>query len=186
MRRLIGTGQREAALAVILVTLFMVLLAWVAHRVLPPAPPVHFGDLGLFVRNPFWLGHSLQTTLVPIALLYGLSQTHMFQRVVSREMLPGDHLDLIGALIVIQLLALGFEIAFTHSDAFGKPMGVILQSPGYALLIPMVGGLLGGWKLGLVLGVNTWIVRGSYDVLFRIPPFDLYRYEDLPSMISAL
>lgn len=176
----------RTALAVMLVTLLMVVLTWYGHQRLPPPPPYHLSDLTMFIHDPFWLGHSFQTTLVPIGLLYVFSHTQIFQRAVSRERSRHDQMDLIGVLIVIQLLALGFEIIFTHSEGFGKPVGVILQAPGYALLIPIVGGLLGGWKVGLVLGLNTWWVRGTYDVLFRIPPFDAYRYEDFTTMLSAL
>jgi LytS/YehU family sensor histidine kinase len=180
-----GARWLRAAFAVTLMTLLMVGLAWYGHRVLPPPPPFRLTDLTVFIRNLFWLGHSLQTTLIPIALLYILSHTRLFQRMVSREMAARDQIDLLGALIVIQLLAIGFEITFTHSE-LGRPVGVILQTPGYALLIPVVGGLLGGWKMGLVLGVNTWLVRGTYDVLFRIPPFDLYQYDNFIGMIASL
>ncbi len=181
-----GCRRGGAALSVIVLTLLMVALTWYGHRQTPPSPSYRLSDLTLFMRDPYWLGQSLQTTLVPLALLYIFSHTRLFQRIVSQEMLSQDRIDLTGILTLIQLLALGSEIAFMHSENWGQPMGIILRAPGYALFIPIVGGLLGGWKVGLVLGANTWWVRGAYDVLFRITPFDLYRYEELSPMIAAL
>jgi signal transduction histidine kinase len=172
-------------LFLLLVTALMVMLAWFGYLRFPTNYVFQYRDLIQFIHDPFWLGHSLQTTLVPIALLYGLSQTRLFQRVISREMSRVDVVDFTAILILFQLLAMGFEMIITHSRAVGQTIGVILQAPGYVLLIPIVGSLLFGWKVGLILGLETWLVRGTYDLLFRLPPFDFYRLEDFAGLLSA-
>jgi signal transduction histidine kinase len=178
--------NRVALISGLGVTLLTIILVWYGYGLYPRGYTFQFVDLIQFVHNPFWLGYSLQTTLLPIALLYGLSQTRLFQRAISQELTRIDRIDFTAILIFFQVLAIAFEITITHSKAFGQVIGVILQAPGYVLLIPIVGGLLFGWRAGLILGVETWLIRGSYDVFFRLPPFDFYRLEDLPAMVSAL
>jgi LytS/YehU family sensor histidine kinase len=164
----------------------MIALAWFGHKSFLTETPFVVSDLTQFVHNPFWIGHSLQTTLVPVALIYFLSHTRLFQMILSGEAILVDQIDFTGVLILIQLLSLGFEISITHMKAFGQTIGVILQSPGYSLLIPIIGGLLCGWKVGLILGLNTWLIRGTYDVLFHVPPFGFHRFEEFSRMLSAL
>lgn len=172
------------AFLIFFLTAALAALDWYGYQRYPT--PYHFEliDLTQFIHNPFWLGHSLQTTLLPMAFLYALSQTRLFQRAISNEMTWIDKVDFTAILILFQMVSITFEITITHAKAFGQLIGVILQAPGYVLLIPIVGSLLFGWKVGLILGLETWLLRGTYDVYFRIPPFDFYRWEDLASLVS--
>jgi hypothetical protein len=180
-----GTRWLVAAFAVTLMTLLMIALAWYGRRFFSSSLSFSLSDLTQFIYNPYWLGYALQITLIPIALLYIFSHTWLFQHIVSGAVSPDDQIDLTGVLVVIQLLTLGFEITLIHSD-LGNVPAFSTPSSGCALLIPLVGGLLGGCKTGVILGLNAFWIQGTHDFLFRSPPFDNYRYENVRDIQSLL
>jgi len=113
--------------------------------------PLSLDALTRFEVNPYLIGVSVQALIVPVALVYLLGRTPLFQRIVSGEPKPHDPLRLFGALVLLQLLALFYELV------------VLPTFPDYAtlgLLIPVTAGLLGGWRTGLGVGLVTLFIVG--------------------------
>jgi LytS/YehU family sensor histidine kinase len=145
--------------AVVLVTWAAFLLASYARQVSP-----EFLHLGLspdkatsFSFNPYGVGLAFHLTLVPLALIYLFTNTDLFRRVVSRKVAPRDTLKLFIGLAVVQLLADGYNLWL--SDSIGEPPLHHLTCP----VVVAVGGLLGGWKVGLGLGLTTMLFRGTQN-----------------------
>ncbi len=115
--------------------------------------PLSLDALTRFEVNPYLIGVSVQALIVPVALVYLLGRTPLFRRIVSGEPNPHDPLRLFGALILLQLLALFYELF------------VLPTFPDYAtlgLLIPVTAGLLGGWRTGLGVGLVTFFIVGLH------------------------
>ena len=176
----------DTVFLLVLATLVVTALAWYGRYLVPPVSPFQPAALILFIRNPYWLGYSLQTSLIPIVFLYFFSHSRLFRRIVSGETLPDDRLSLIGTLVAFQLLTLGLEIILTHSNVNMPPGFGFVQALSYTLLIPIVAGLLGGWRVGLFVGLNILWIRGTYDFLFRTAHISFYRYESLASWWTSL
>jgi len=124
---------------------------------------VSLDELTRFRIDPFVIGVSVQILIVPIALVYLFSRTPVFRRLVSDESARRDGLKLFGALASLQFLALFYELnlspVFPEHFTFGLP-------------ILITAGLLGGWRVGLGVGLITFLVTGSH---IPVPIQDLYQ-----------
>ena len=156
--------------AVVLATLTTLALALYARRISPDLLPQPSAELTNLDFNPYVIGLAVQATVVPVALLYLLSNTRAFRRVVSGEAVPRDTLRLFGGLVVTQLLTLSYQVGFSRLT--GEPI------PPPVLLV-IAGGLLGGWRVGLGLGLITMLFCGSQDFLIGSDLLELYRLEGL-------
>ncbi|MBK7896307.1 MAG: histidine kinase [Anaerolineaceae bacterium] len=119
--------------------------------------PFRFGptaDIELF--NPYLLGIAVQEILVPLALIYGLSRTALFRRVVTETAVPPDEWRLIGLLLGMQFLV--FLVRLGLANAINDQVTV-------DLLLVLVAGLLGGWRAGLATGLLATMLIGLSDYL---------------------
>jgi len=153
------SSSRRAVLilAAVAVTLaFLGLALWV-RLIAPEAIPLTWDDLTAFEINPYVFGYLFQSVIVPALLIYLLSATALFRRAVSGEARAGDAPKLFGALALIQVLVQTYDLARMLGG--GEPGPAVL-----GLLVIVTGGLLGGWPLGLGLGLIAWLFRGSQEL----------------------
>jgi LytS/YehU family sensor histidine kinase len=147
--------------AAALVTLAAFALALYARQLVPGLPPLTPAELPGFDFHPYWVGLLVQIIVVPVALIYLFSKTRLFLRVISGQVASRDTLKLFAVLAAIQLLAHVYDLWLTR--LIGEPS--LLN-----LLVVVVGGLLGGWKVGLGLGFTTMLFRGSQHLLPGLVP----------------
>ena len=168
-----STTSRTTPLgAAALVTLATLALALYSRQLAPDLPPLSLAELRGFEFHPYWVGLLVQIIVVPVALVYLFSNTRLFLRVISDQAAPRDALKLFAVLAAIQLLAHVYDLWLT--SLIGEPS--LLN-----LLVVVVGGLLGGWKVGLGLGFTTMLFRGSQHLLPGLAPelFLILRHEGL-------
>jgi signal transduction histidine kinase len=121
--------------------------------------PLPVRELARFRVYPHFVGFSAQLFIVPTALIYLFSRTPIFRRIVGGGATTRDVLKLFGALVLLQLVSLNYEL------------GLFIQSPDYVtlgLLITIVAGLLGGWQVGLGVGVVAFLVSGTRLSIVRL------------------
>ena len=111
-------------------------------------------DFELF--NPYFLGFALQEILIPLALIYGLSRTALFRRIVTETAVLHDDWRLIGVLLGIQLLVFAVRLGLVRTTDDQVTID---------LLIVLVAGLLGGWRAGLAVGLLATFTSGLSDYL---------------------
>ena len=111
-------------------------------------------DFELF--SPYLLGIAVQEILVPLALIYGLSRTALFRRVVTDTAVPPDEWRLLGGLLGMQLLVFLVRLGLINS---------INDQVTVDLLVVLVAGLLGGWQTGLAVGLVATMLTGLGDYL---------------------
>ncbi len=144
-----ATVVRMAEVAfLVLATLAACLVTWFAREVMrrPPFPV----DALRVEFNPFALGLSLQALIGPLVLVYLLSSTRTFRRIVSGEVRRHDRLRLTGMLVMIELITLVAAWSMPSPDRTV-----------YGLFIVLIGGLLGGWPVGLGLGLIGMLGYGT-------------------------
>ncbi len=122
-------------------------------------------DIELF--NPYLLGIAVQEILVPLALIYGLSRTALFRRLMTDTAVPRDEWRLIGVLLGSQLL-----VFFVRQ---GLARGLNDQVT-FDLLVVLVAGLLGGWRAGLAVGLLATFTIGLEEYLSWNEPFNAANY----------
>ena len=160
----------------ILATVAAFALALYARRV-SEYPPLSLAGLTAFEFDPYSVGFVLQELALPVVLIYVLSTTPLFRRIIGGEAVPQisrerDTLKLFGGLAVIQILSLGYSLGFLFLADEQVTFGVLLV---------VVSSLLGGWRFGLGLGIVTMFVRGTQN-LFLDPEAEflvLYRAGNL-------
>lgn len=156
--------QLALAVAIIVVTVVALGLAWQARQAWPDVPPLSLAELTAFEYNPYLIGYIFQGIVVPAVLIYLYSTTRLFRRVVSGDNAPGDALKLFGGLALIQLLVLAFDL--WRFLVGGEPPTAVL-----GLLVVVTAGLLGGWRMGLGLGLIVLFFRGTQQLfLFVLQP----------------
>ncbi len=111
-------------------------------------------DFELF--SPYLLGIAVQEILVPLALIYGLSRTALFRRLVTETAVPPDEWRLLGVLLGMQLLVFLVRLGLRNS---------INDQVTVDLLVVLVAGLLGGWQTGLAVGLVATLLIGLGDYL---------------------
>lgn len=140
-----------------------------------PFTLANWADFELF--NPYLLGIAVQEILVPLALIYGLSRTALFRRVVTETAVPPDEWRLLGVLLGIQLLVSLVRLGLARS--IGDQVTV-------DLLVVLVAGLLGGWRAGLAVGLVATMFTGLSEYLsWGEQPFalaDYFEYAVLKNM----
>ncbi|MEM7113464.1 MAG: histidine kinase [Chloroflexota bacterium] len=96
------------------------------------------------------LGLALQELLIPLALLYLLSNLPLFERVLTSKTNESDNRNLILALIGIQTVAFAINWALDSAEA-----GFVT----FGLLLPIVAGLLGGLRAGFAIGFISMLLH---------------------------
>ena len=170
------TRRMFRGIVIVLLTLAALALAlharWVSEH-----PPLSWASLTTFHFDSYEIGVAIQELVVPIALIYLFSGTSLFRRVIAGERTPRNLLKWFGVLAVIQGLALGYELGLfivTDDQATLGLLGVV------------VGGLIGGWRVGLGLGLLTMFIRGTQDLFFYPDELvDIYRTAGLSGFLDS-
>ncbi len=121
--------------------------------------PLPEADLGRLVVNPYGFGLALQLTVIPMALLYLFSSTSTFRRFMGGRPTPRERRTLLIALALLCLLVFGY----------GEGLSRLAHEPphvGYIAVVPLAvvaAGLLGGWRMGLILGGLGLFLYGTRE-----------------------
>ena len=156
MKRL-RTVPRPVILGSVIVLTTLLVLVWAMPQRDPGLPPLTSYDLTSIQVNPFGFGVMLQSLITPVLLLYLLGQTAICRRYISAEPVTRFSVKLFAALTLIQLIALTYEVGQFFLNTERVSLG---------LVVLVIAGLLGGWRLGLALGLSTAILLGSRMILF--------------------
>lgn len=125
---------------------------WTSPELLPLASE----ELILFELEAHAIGPVVEVAVFPVALIYLLSHTRSFQRVTGGRTSRGDTRRLFASMVAVLLLAHSYDLAFGH---------LAHQPPMLNVLVIVAGGLLGGWRVSLGLGVVLVLFRGSQDMV---------------------
>jgi LytS/YehU family sensor histidine kinase len=149
------------------VTLAVLALALYARQI-SGYSPLSLADLTSFEFDSYALGIAIQELAVPVVLVYIFSTTALFRRVISGEAKARDTLKLFGVLLVIQLLSLNYLFALSV---------LTNEQITFGTLIVVVGSLLGGWRMGLGLGLVTMFVYGIHELILYPEDGLLFLYQ---------
>lgn len=159
MKRSLPHAKRVHRLVLVgAATLGALALAWLARQRWPAGHP--FDELTKLAFDPYMLGYVFQSIVVPAALLYLFSNSRAFRRALAGPPEAGFSWPLLGLLVLIQLLVVVYDL--------GRPLVLGPSEPVQAsigLLIVVTAGLLGGWRLGLAMGLVALVLRGTEQVL---------------------
>lgn len=141
-------------------------------------PREHFAlpavDLRSLVVYPYGFGLALQLTVIPTALFYLFSSTSIFRRFIGGSPTPRERRTMLIALGLIYLLIFGYGEGLIQ--LYHEPPHVA-----YVAVVPLAvvaGGLLGGWRMGLIMGVLGLFLRGTRELF----PFLAIRSPELVSL----
>ncbi len=140
---------------IFVITLITFALGVYVRRISEQSPLLP-GDLISFEFDPYAIGFAVQELVVPVVLIYIFSATALFRRFINDETAPRDTLKLFGVLAMIQLLTLSYYLVLSSLADDQVTFGV---------LIVVVGSLLGGWRVGLGLGLITMFVNGAQNLI---------------------
>jgi LytS/YehU family sensor histidine kinase len=157
--------SRQAALiaAAVLVTALALALAFYARWRAPHLSSLSWQDLTGFEFNAYIIGYLFQGIVLPAVLIYLLSTTQLFRRYVGDKKQPRDGLRLFLALALIQVVVQSFDL--WRVLAGGEPGPLVL-----GLLVVVTGGLLGGWPMGLAVGLVAMLFRGTQEFVMGPAP----------------
>ena len=114
-------------------------------------------SLKLLGFNPYYVGIAAQELIIPLVLVYFFSRTPLFRRVVtSHSVAADDFLPLLGALLLIQALAFLYR--------FGL-ISLIHEQATLGFLLVVIAALLGGWRVGLGVGLLTMLAIGLVEYM---------------------
>jgi LytS/YehU family sensor histidine kinase len=156
------------AIAVVVVTVAALLLAWLARQRLVPLPPLSLEELTDFAFDPYMLGYIFQAIAVPAALLYLFSNAAAFRRAIGGPPAEGFSWPLFGLLALIQFFVLVYDLGRPLVLGGGEPAPATV-----GLLVVVTAGLLGGWRLGLAVGLVAWFLRGTQQMML-LPGADVW------------
>lgn len=150
-------GQKvRSGVILLLITLIAIALALYV-RSLSKLPPLTLGELTAFEFDPYAVGLAVQELAVPIVLIYLFSATSLFRRIINNETIQGDRLKLFGALVLIQLVSAGYILGLST---------LTNDQITFGFLMVIIGGLLGGWRIGLGLGFIAMLINGTVDLIY--------------------
>ena len=129
--------------------------AWLVSQV-AESPPLQLSDWQTLSLNYPVIADAMLELMLPILALYLYSTTAQFREAVSTRA-TAERLAVLRPLTFIQLLAvlwIAAIIAWTGENAT------------ISLFIVLVGGLLGGWRTGLALGIWRGLLWWGIELLF--------------------
>lgn len=178
-RRLVLVGT------LLLVSIVALALALWSRWAGPESRPLSLDEFTGFEFNPYVFGYFFQSYVIAALLIYLFTTTRLVRRILSRDVpVRGDRLKLFGGLVLVQLLVVAFDLG--RFLVGGEPFTAV---PG--LLVVITAGLLGGWRLGLGLGLVTMLARGTQQlVLFFGAPLageiqHLFEMDGLEAVVEA-
>jgi len=135
-----------------LLTLAMVAMAFYTRQVAEYAPAT-VASLADIAFETYETGIVFQELVIPLALIYLISNTGPFRRSIGGETAPRDMLKLWGMLTGIQLIAVSYSVLSKELVTFG-------------VLTVIVAGILGHWRLGLGVGLVTMLMLGTQELVY--------------------
>ena len=147
------TPRRRLALSLLGATLLMLIWALLL-RSPEPEQPLTLANLLDLTFDPYIFGHAAQELIGPLVLLFLFSRTALFARAAGGGLNDGDRLRLAGVLIGGQLLVFLYQFFLIRTNQTQVTNG---------LLLVLVGGLLGGWRVGLGIGLVSAFIPGLLD-----------------------
>jgi signal transduction histidine kinase len=143
-------------------------LAWiiVARQYLEVQPTLPQAGFDRLEINPYPVGVGVLSLVVPVALIYLFSRAASLQKAITETAVTPPSLRLIGALVLLQFLALNYELELF----FVNPDRVTL-----GLSVVVVAALLGGWRAGLGLGLVTLLITGTRLMIHNLDVIDFFR-----------
>jgi signal transduction histidine kinase len=146
--------------AALLATLVALALAWLARQRSMDLPPLSLEELTRSAFDPYMLGYIFQGIVVPAALIYLASTTQTFRAALGGPSSAGFSPPLFGLVVLIQFLVLVYDLERPLLMGGGEPAPATV-----GLLVVVTAGLLGGWRLGLAVGLVAMLLRGTQQVV---------------------
>ena len=115
--------------------------------------------------DPYLFGLALQEILFPLAFLVILTTRPVFQEFLNGDGTIGRRVQLTLLLALIEIGYIGY-VAYTDQGWIS-----------FGIFVIVAGGLIGGWRLGLALGVMSFFIEGTID-LFLEAQENYYVLED--------
>lgn len=164
----------------------LALIAWTlfvrASGGIGPFPWNELGDLSIL--PPYSVGLAAQEIVVPLVLLYLFSRTALFRRVIIHHTEAQDDLRLFGMLALFQGLSFLYYLRFAPINDDWVTTGAFWV---------LVAGFLGGWPMGLAIGLLTAPLVGLVNYWPWLDPaepfsfsvlFEFYILKDMEAMSS--
>lgn len=129
---------------------------YVGHRF-----PLTLTNLFGFGIHQYDVGFLLQLIIIPAFLLCVLIMLPFFRRTLQDQTVPHATIGIFVGFVVVQLLSQSYVMWTSRTK--GELYFV-------DLLVITIGCLLGGWRIGLPLGVISMLFQGSYE-FFILTPF---------------
>ncbi|MCE7987597.1 MAG: hypothetical protein DYG89_41060 [Caldilinea sp. CFX5] len=153
----------------------LVLLFWVFYIRAANEVTTSLTDLAEFGINAYTLGLVAQELVLPVFLLFLLSRTALYRRIVEETATTVDHQRL-------GLILLGITILFYVGQYGLITVQEDRATTGY--FIVFVAGLLGGWQIGLVCGLVGMAASGLIEYSFwDTDRFNLFAYVQYATLL---
>lgn len=114
--------------------------------------PLPWAKLARIGYDEWALGMVLLGMLLPMALIGLISGTHPFRRLVLGQAARRDRRLVFLAFVVIQLLSLHLYVLTDNEAAL-------------FYIVVIAAGLLGGWRMGLGLGLTAYVIAVAYTIV---------------------
>lgn len=156
----------KASLVLLLATLF--LLFWIFYIRAANGVVDSLTNWRAFGFDPYALGLAAQELALPLFLLFLLSRTALYRRIVEESATTADHQWLGASLIAMTVLFYvgQYGLITVQQDR---------ATSGYFIIF--VAGLLGGWPIGLCCGLVGMAASGLIEYwVWGETPFNLFSY----------
>lgn len=118
--------------------------------------PISLGAWNGLSFDPYYFGLAAQELAIPLLLVLIFSRTALFRRTVAGRPAARDGLWLLLVLVGMQVITFFSQLALARAnDAWIT----------YGLFLVFVAGMLGGWRMGALLGVLVAISGGLLELL---------------------
>lgn len=153
----------------------LVLLFWVFYIRAANEVTGSLTNLAEFGINPYTLGLAAQELALPVFLLFLLSRTALYRRVVEESATTIDHQRL-------SMILVGITVLFYIGQYGLITVQEDRATTGY--FIVFVAGLLGGWQTGLVCGLVGMAASGLIEYSgWNDPVFNLFAYVQYATLL---
>jgi signal transduction histidine kinase len=175
-----GILRTLSKLAVILLAYTGVLLFYSRIRATaffptPPFPLPRAWDFFPIEIHQIDIGFFLQITILPVLLLFLMSFIPSFRCQVQDQTGPHATLGSFLALAALQLITQAYEIWVSQSAHQAFFIGTF---------VIFIGCLLGGWRIGLLLGAISLVFQSSYELITTRPVLEMIQQLGVREFIS--
>ena len=149
-----------------MITAVVVIIAWAAYlRTIQADEPFPTDELAELRFDVYIFGIAVLETLMPVFMVYLLSLTPFFRRIISQtDLTIGDKRHLFFTLTGIYLLFLLYQ--------FGIRTTIVDDTSTNGLLLIFMAGWLGGRSLGFNFGVFIILILGLQEYILEFPHWE--------------